>query len=125
MATVALDSNETRSPMKIRINRRGWAVLIGIPVFVLTVAAAFFFSMFASDAHASSEVPEGVETVDVTVIPGDTLWSLASEYAEGYDVTSAVSSACWLKVKRGQGIVTLARSGFTAQARPHVDLLRE
>ncbi|MGP9527557.1 LysM peptidoglycan-binding domain-containing protein [Glutamicibacter sp. AOP5-A2-18] len=91
MATVALDSNETRSPMKIRINRRGWAVLIGIPVFVLTVAAAFFFSMFASDAHASSEVPEGVETVDVTVIPGDTLWSLASEYAEGYDVTSAVS----------------------------------
>ncbi|WP_159614795.1 LysM peptidoglycan-binding domain-containing protein [Glutamicibacter sp. JC586] len=104
MATVALDSNETNSPMKIRINRRGWAVLIGIPVFALTVAAAFYFSMFASDAHASSEVPSGVETVDVTVIPGDTLWSLAQEYAQGYDVTSAVSHISELNSLEGTEI---------------------
>lgn len=104
METVALDSNETNAPMKIRINRRGWAVLIGIPVFALTVAVAFFFSMFASDAHASSEVPAGVETVDVTVIPGDTLWSLAQEYAEGYDVTSAVSHISELNSLEGTEI---------------------
>lgn len=90
MATVALDSNQTHAPLKIRINRRGWAVLVGIPVFILTVAAAFFFSLFASDAHAATGTPIGMDTVDVTVIPGDTLWSLAQEYAEGYDVTSAV-----------------------------------
>ncbi|UYQ78552.1 LysM peptidoglycan-binding domain-containing protein [Glutamicibacter sp. JL.03c] len=104
MATVALDSNQTRTPMKIRINRRGWAVLVGIPVFALTVAAAFFFSMFASNAHASSELPTGVETIDVTVIPGDTVWSLAKEYSQGYDVTSAVNHISELNSLQGSEI---------------------
>lgn len=90
MATVALDSNQTQTPLKIRINRRGWAVLVGLPIFALTVAAAFFIAMFSSDAHVAANTPAGIETVDVTVIPGDTLWSLAREYATGYDVTSAV-----------------------------------
>ncbi|MFJ2619137.1 LysM peptidoglycan-binding domain-containing protein [Glutamicibacter sp. NPDC087344] len=90
MATVALDSKRTKQPMKIRINRRGWAVLVGVPVFILTIAAAFLVTMFTSDAQASSNLPTGVETVAVTVIQGDSLWALAREYATGYDVDVAI-----------------------------------
>ncbi|GEC12643.1 MULTISPECIES: LysM peptidoglycan-binding domain-containing protein [Glutamicibacter] len=104
MATVALDSDQTQAPLKIRINRRGWAVLVGMPVFALTIAAAFFFSMFASDAHAAAEDPAGVGTIDVTVIPGDTLWSLARDYATGYDVTSAVGHIAELNALDGSEI---------------------
>ncbi|KSU66356.1 MULTISPECIES: LysM peptidoglycan-binding domain-containing protein [Micrococcaceae] len=104
MATIALDSNQSQTPMKIRINRRGWAILVGVPVFVLTVIAAFLVSMFASDAHASSDLPTGVETVDVTVIPGDTVWSLAKEYAHGYDITSAVNHISELNSLSGSEI---------------------
>ncbi|MCS3492769.1 MULTISPECIES: LysM peptidoglycan-binding domain-containing protein [Micrococcaceae] len=104
MATVALDSNQTQAPLKIRINRRGWAVLVGMPIFALTIAAAFFISMFASDAHAAADTPVGVGTVDVTVIPGDTLWSLARDYATGYDVTSAVGHIAELNALTGSEI---------------------
>ncbi|WP_313811774.1 LysM peptidoglycan-binding domain-containing protein [Glutamicibacter sp.] len=90
MAHATLDSNRTAEPLKIRINRRGWAVLVGIPVFVLTIAAAFFVSMMTSSAQASSTLPQGVQTIGITVVPGDSLWSLAGEYASGHDVNSAV-----------------------------------
>ncbi|GAA1415628.1 hypothetical protein AUR04nite_21620 [Glutamicibacter uratoxydans] len=90
MAHATLDSNRTAAPMKIRINRRGWAVLVGVPVFILTVAAAFLFTMLTSSAQASSQLPQGVPTVGVTVVPGDSLWSLAGEYAAGSDISAAV-----------------------------------
>lgn len=90
MATAALDSKRTKEHMKIRINRRGWAVLVGVPVFILTIAAAFLITMFTSSAQAASNLPQGVETVAVTVIPGDSLWDLAREYAVGYDVNAAM-----------------------------------
>ena len=73
MAAIALDSKKSTAPLKIRINRRGWAVFIGIPVFVLTVAAAFFFTMLTSEAQASSKAPQGVETVDLAVVD-DRVW---------------------------------------------------
>src|SRR4051794_32027177 len=92
MANLAIDSNRNQAPLKIRINRRGWAVLVGIPVFLATIAAAFTFSMFVSSAQASSVTPAGLETVEVTVISGDTLWDLAHEYAVGYDVHSAMDN---------------------------------
>ncbi|MGO2609153.1 LysM peptidoglycan-binding domain-containing protein [Glutamicibacter ardleyensis] len=91
MTTLALVPQQDKAPLKIRINRRGWAVLVGIPVFLLTIAAAFFFTMLTSSANASTDLPAGLETVEVTVIPGDTLWSLASEYAQGYEVYAAMN----------------------------------
>ncbi|MGP9782630.1 LysM peptidoglycan-binding domain-containing protein [Glutamicibacter sp. AOP12-B1-11] len=91
MATLALHPQQSKTPMRIRINRRGWAVLVGIPVFLLTIAAAFMVTMFTSSAQASTDLPTGPATVEVTVIPGDTLWGLASEYAVGYEVNAAMS----------------------------------
>ncbi|MHC6176072.1 LysM peptidoglycan-binding domain-containing protein [Glutamicibacter sp. X7] len=90
MGTLALDATTKAAPLKIKINRRGWAVLVGIPVFALTVAAAFFVAMFFNSAQASSAAPQGQEFVEVTVIPGDTLWGLAREHAGEHDIYSAM-----------------------------------
>ena len=90
MANIALDSDRTAAPLKIRINRRGWAVLVGIPVFVLTIVAAFWVTMLTSSAKASDDLPIGTQTVAVTVIPGDSLWSLAGEFAPDYEVSAAI-----------------------------------
>ena len=91
MATIAMKSNHSEPRLKIRINRRGWAGLVGIPVFALTIVATFIIGAMLSTAQASSQDPAGVQTVDVTVIPGDSLWELASEYAQGYETTEAVN----------------------------------
>lgn len=90
MATTALDKDQTNAPLRIRLNRRGWVVLVGIPVFLLALAGALVITMFSNSVMASAHEPMGVESVEVTVLPGDTLWGLASEFAEGYDVESAV-----------------------------------
>ncbi|MCW4465350.1 LysM peptidoglycan-binding domain-containing protein [Glutamicibacter sp. MNS18] len=76
--------------MRIRLNRRGWVVLVGVPVFLLALAGTLLVTMFSNSVMASAYEPVGVQTVEVTVLPGDTLWGLASEFAEGYDVDSAV-----------------------------------
>ena len=90
MATSALDKDRNDIPMRIRLNRRGWFVLVGIPVFLLALAGTLLLTMFNNSVMASSQKPVGVETVEVTVLPGDTVWGLASEFADGYDVESAV-----------------------------------
>lgn len=90
MATSALDKDQHSTPLRIRLNRRGWVVLVGVPIFLLALAGTLVITMFSNSVMASAHEPAGVQTVEVTVLPGDTLWGLASEFAEGYDVESAV-----------------------------------
>lgn len=90
MATTALDKDQSTIRMRIRLTRRGWVVLIGVPVFLLALAATFLLTTFSNSVMASDQEPVGVETVEVTVIPGDTLWDLASEYAQGYNQEDAI-----------------------------------
>ena len=90
MASTALDKDRNNRPTRIRLTRRGWIVLVGIPVFLLAVAATFLVTMFTNSVMASAQEPVGMQTVEVTVSQGDTIWALTSEYAEGYDIESAV-----------------------------------
>lgn len=101
MATTALDKDQNSTPMRIKLNRRGWVVLVGIPVFLLTLAATLFVTMFSNSVMASVQQPTGVEAVEVTVLPGDTLWGLASEFSEGYDMESAVRQIAELNSLEG------------------------
>ncbi|MDZ5076052.1 LysM peptidoglycan-binding domain-containing protein [Nesterenkonia sp. HG001] len=84
LASVALG----RSGMTL--TRRGRLLLIGLPALTLLAAAlvglALLAGSFANMAQASSQEPAGVEAVEVTVAPGDTLWSVASELDSGEDV---------------------------------------
>lgn len=90
MATSALEKKQETKPMRIRLTRRGWIILVVIPAFLLALAGSLLATMMGNSVMASAQQPVGVQTVEVTVLPGDTLWDLAGEYATGYDVESAI-----------------------------------
>ncbi|GAB3846050.1 LysM peptidoglycan-binding domain-containing protein [Nesterenkonia populi] len=65
----------------IQLTRRGRLVLLGLPSMLAAAALAalllFGLSGLTNQAQASSQEVSGVEAVEVTVAPGETLWELA------------------------------------------------
>lgn len=74
----------------LRLTRRGKFVIIGLPIFLVSVAALMLLGVFLSPANASDVNPLGVEASSVTVIEGDTLWGLAHEFAPQLEPREAV-----------------------------------
>ncbi|WP_340536804.1 LysM peptidoglycan-binding domain-containing protein [Nocardioides sp. GXZ039] len=67
-----------------RLTRRGRLVLFALAFLVLLAIGV----VFASNSMATAE-PQATETV--VVAPGETLWSIASDVAEGDDVREMMS----------------------------------
>lgn len=70
----------------LRLTRRGRLLFRGLPVILsvaaLTATAAFLLGVLLSPAAVSAEVAaEDLQTV--TVMPGDSLWSIAEQVAQG------------------------------------------
>ena len=76
------------NPSGIRLNRRGRLAR----TFVVLSLAVVLASVFGLKAGAGTTDAVGAPTsfIEVTVAPGDTLWSLASRMADGQDVRSLV-----------------------------------
>ncbi|HEX2771909.1 MAG TPA: LysM peptidoglycan-binding domain-containing protein, partial [Micromonosporaceae bacterium] len=68
---------------RLRLTRRGRAVLVGFFVLVASVVIAFL----APASRAAD--PSGAAQIAV-VQPGDSLWSIAERHAAGYDRITAV-----------------------------------
>lgn len=79
----------------LTLTRRGRLLLIGLPALTLLAMAlvglALLAGSFANMAQASSHDAPGVEAVEVTVAPGDTLWSVASALDSGEDTQVLIS----------------------------------
>lgn len=75
--------------VRVRLTRRGRLLLIGLPALTLLAGAlvglTLLIGSFANMAQATSHEAPGVAAVEVTVTPGDTLWSLASGLETGED----------------------------------------
>lgn len=71
----------------LQLTRRGRLVFFGIPALVMAAALllmslGIFFGSIASPAHASSQIPVtdmSEYATTVTVLQGDSLWSIAGE----------------------------------------------
>lgn len=76
------------NPSGIRLNRRGRLAR----TFVVLSLAVVLASVFGFQAGAGTTDSVGAPTsfIEITVAPGDTLWSLASHMAEGGDVRAMV-----------------------------------
>ena len=76
------------NPSGIRLNRRGRLAR----TFVVLSLAVVMASVFGFQAGAGTADSVGAPTsfIEVTVAPGDTLWSLATRMADGGDVRSLV-----------------------------------
>jgi len=76
------------APSGIRLNRRGRLAR----TFVVLSLAVVLASLFGLKAGAGTTDAVGAPTsfIEVTVAPGDTLWSLATRMADGADVRAMV-----------------------------------
>ena len=89
MSTVTLiNQGFSANPSGFRLNRRGRLAR----TFVVLSLAVVLASVFGLRAGAGTTDSVGAPTsfIEVTVAPGDTLWSLASRMAEGGDVRAMV-----------------------------------
>lgn len=69
----------------LRLTRRGRFVLIGLPVMLAATALLLLTGIFTSPVMAADGDLQGVESTQVTVLPGDSLWGLAAEFAPDAD----------------------------------------
>ena len=76
------------APSGMRLNRRGRLAR----TFVVLSLAVVLASLFGLKAGAGTTDAVGAPTsfIEVTVAPGDTLWSLAARMADGADVRAMV-----------------------------------
>lgn len=80
-AAVTAPGRGGRTAERIRLTRRGRLLLLGLPAVAVLVAAAvglvLLLGAFTNQAQASAQEQPGVTAAEVTVAPGDTLWSVA------------------------------------------------
>ena len=96
------------NPSGIRLNRRGRLAR----TFVVLSLAVVLASVFGLKAGAGTTDAVGAPTsfIEVTVAPGDTLWSLATRMADGGDVRamvdeiSSVNSLATAELQAGQKV---------------------
>lgn len=75
----------------LRLTRRGRLVLVGAPLMFSTAALLAFVGFFTAPAMASADSAERTRTLQVSVSSGDSLWSLATEYAPERDPRDVVA----------------------------------
>ena len=90
----AARSNRENRPVPkgpLKLTRRGRFLLIGAPVMLGGAALLTFIGFFTAPALASSDSAEVTRTQQVSVSAGDSLWSLAGEYAPERDPRAVVA----------------------------------
>ena len=97
MSTISLNTTSAKAlinqgfstnPSGVRLTRRG-RLARTLLVLSLAVVLASAFGLSAG-AGTSDSVGAPTSFVEVTVAPGDTLWSLATRMADGADVRAMV-----------------------------------
>lgn len=77
------------------LTRRGRLLLVGMPALVaaalLLAAVIVAGAALFNQAQASTAEVGGVEAVEVTVAPGDTLWSIASAATSETDIQQLIT----------------------------------
>ena len=76
-------------PEPIRLNRRG-RLFFGTLALAIALAVAYFLGFGASQAGADSTVST-VSFEQITVMPDDTLWSIAGEIAPNADTQQVIA----------------------------------
>ena len=77
-------------PAQMRLTRRG-RILVGTLVALPIIVGAYFIGLGSSSAGADS-VQSTVSFETVTVMPGDTLWSIAQSVAPNADAQAVIAA---------------------------------
>ncbi|MCC9206203.1 LysM peptidoglycan-binding domain-containing protein [Arthrobacter sp. zg-Y769] len=84
-------SSAPSESVPLRLTRRGRLVLVGAPLMIAAAVLLAFIGFFTAPAMASVDSAEQTRTIQVSVSSGDSLWSLATEFAPEQDPRTVVA----------------------------------
>jgi hypothetical protein len=73
------------------LTRRGRLLLVGLPIALGVIALILLGAFLTSQARAGEASPSSTATVEVSVVPGETLWDLAVQHAPERDPRDVVA----------------------------------
>lgn len=102
---IAAPRSAARPATRLRLTARGRRVLLALAALPLA-AGIGFAALSGGSALATGEASgvTGASFATVTVMPGDTLWSLAEEVAPGEDPRDVIAAIQELNVIQGAGL---------------------
>lgn len=99
-STAAVIPASTRPSTRLRLTTRGRAVLLAIASVPLAIGIAFA-ALSGGSAIASGADTAAVSVETVTVMPGDTLWSIATGVAPDADPRDVIGEISRMNLLRG------------------------
>ncbi|WKT88199.1 LysM peptidoglycan-binding domain-containing protein [Microbacterium maritypicum] len=99
-STAAVIPASTRPSTRLRLTTRGRAVLLAFASVPLAVSIAFA-ALSGGSAIASGADTAAVSVETVTVMPGDTLWSIATGVAPDADPRDVIGEISRMNLLRG------------------------
>ncbi|NJI60911.1 MULTISPECIES: LysM peptidoglycan-binding domain-containing protein [Microbacterium] len=99
-STAAVIPASTRPSTRLRLTTRGRAVLLAVASVPLAIGIAFA-ALSGGSAIASGADTAAVSVETVTVMPGDTLWSIATGVAPGADPRDVIGEISRMNLLRG------------------------
>lgn len=103
MSTITFSSAAVlpaRPATRLRLTARGRRVVLAVAAVPLAIGIAFA-ALSGGSAMASGEQTETASFATVTVMPGDTLWSIAESIAPGADPRDVIGDITRLNLLRG------------------------
>ncbi|WP_341954508.1 LysM peptidoglycan-binding domain-containing protein [Microbacterium sp. LWH13-1.2] len=103
MSTIAFSNAAVlpaRPATKLRLTVRGRRVVLALAALPLAAGIAFA-ALSGGSAMASGEQVAAASFATVTVMPGDTLWSIAEGIAPGADPREVIGDITRLNMLRG------------------------
>ncbi|MBT2497218.1 LysM peptidoglycan-binding domain-containing protein [Microbacterium sp. ISL-59] len=99
-STATVIPASTRPSTRLRLTTRGRAVLLAVASVPLAIGIAFA-ALSGGSAIASGADTAAVSVETVTVMPGDTLWSIATGVAPGADPRDVIGEISRMNLLRG------------------------
>ncbi|AZH79127.1 MULTISPECIES: LysM peptidoglycan-binding domain-containing protein [Microbacterium] len=99
-STAAVIPTSARPTTRLRLTARGRAVMLGLASVPLAIGIAFA-ALSGGSAVASGADAPAVSVETVTVMPGDTLWSIASTVAPEVDPRDVIGEISRMNLLHG------------------------
>lgn len=99
-STAAVIPTSARPTTRLRLTARGRAVMLGLASVPLAIGIAFA-ALSGGSAVASGADAPAVTVETVTVMPGDTLWSIASTVAPEVDPRDVIGEISRMNLLHG------------------------
>ncbi|MEU4017206.1 LysM peptidoglycan-binding domain-containing protein [Microbacterium sp. NPDC028030] len=102
-STAAIIPAQARPATRLRLTARGRGVLLALAS--LPLAAGIAFAALSGGSAAASGADTAVAAVEtVTVMPGDTLWSIATAVAPNSDPRDVIGEISRMNLLRSGGL---------------------